>query len=339
MAKDILMYGIIDSWSVGQFINDIDEVLEENESAPITVRVNSPGGDPDYGFGAVAKFAEIKNEKIVRVDGKAYSTALYYCCYTDNVVALDVSEFLLHRAAYDEWVESNPAYFTDARKAGLENANKKLRAAFEAKVNVPLFEQLCKCTLDEVFSMEGRKDVSFNAKIAKRIGLIKEIIQITPTKKAEIETLMLNVSALHNGFKIAAKAETEDKPKTMTKAELQLNHAAVYAEIFEAGKTAGITEMKQIAEVWAHYAPIDAKACQDGIKSGVMPSPVQVIELGEKKFSKKSLKEIEHGNAPDTPTQEDKNLSAKEKELQDFVLGVTKNSTFLSEAAKKQPVK
>lgn len=341
MPKEVLIYGSIDSWSASNFIREINEGLEKDENAEIVVRLNTPGGDVDYAWGAVAKFAELKNKKTVKVDGKAHSMGLYYCCYTDEVYALDVSEFLLHRAAYPSWIENNPDYFTADRQASLARMNKKLRAAFEGKVDVKLFEQITGVTLDEVYSMDGQLDVRLTAQQAKRIGLIKSYSVITPSKKAEIESLMFEITAKHNGFEIAIAAKTDiSKPtkKTMTLAELKAEHPALYAEVVALAATAAATEAtakeRERIEAWAHFYSVDEKAVKDGIASGKAMTQLQIIELSEKKASKKVVKDIETDSTDTVATGEaDKAKTAAEKELAEFVSGVKENSQVLKEAA------
>lgn len=105
----------------------------------IVVRVNTPGGNPEYTFGMVAKFSEYTGKKKIQVDGKAYSGGLYFLCYGEENESLDVSEFLLHRAAYPFLLRKRPRIFYICSKRNLERINKSLRKAFEAKVDVALF--------------------------------------------------------------------------------------------------------------------------------------------------------------------------------------------------------
>src|SRR5277367_4860470 len=105
MPKDILIYGRIDAYTAAQFFKDINDATENDESVTLNFRINTGGGEPEYGWGIAAKVNEVENKK-VKVDGKAYSWGTMACCYAEDVEALDVSQFMVHRAAYPEWFES-----------------------------------------------------------------------------------------------------------------------------------------------------------------------------------------------------------------------------------------
>lgn len=300
--KEFLIYGSIDSWSAGRFIEGINEALEKEPNAEIVVRVNTPGGEVDYGWGAVAKFSELTNKKKVQVDGKAHSMGLYYCCYTEDVNALDVSDFLLHRAAYPSWIESDPNYFTPERKSSLERMNKKLRAAFEAKVDVPLFEKLTSAKLDDVYSMDSRVDVRFTAQVAKKIGLIKSFTTITPQKKAEIEALMFEITALNNGFEIAAKTEnkkTENK-KIMTIEQLTSEQPDLVKQI----AANAIKAERDRVKSYLVFRKVDPESVDKGIESGEPLSEAQRSEFMLKSVSGEALDKLKKNSAKPTATEE-----------------------------------
>jgi len=153
----------------------------------ITVRLNTGGGEPDYGFGMVAKFKEYTGKKTVKIDGKAYSMGAYIAMYADDVEALDVSNLMIHRAAYPTWFEESE-YFTDGLRQNLVDTNKSLEAALRGKIDVEEFEKLKDVKVKDIFSMDDRIDVFLTAKEAKKIGLVSKIIKITPSKAAEINS-------------------------------------------------------------------------------------------------------------------------------------------------------
>lgn len=188
----------------------------------------------------IAKFNELTGVKKVKNDGKSYSMGLFFNCYVENASALDVSNFLLHRAAYPQWIEQDPEYFNQAMRENLAAINKSLRAAFEAKVDVAKFEKLKGVTLDEVFSMESRIDVNLTAAEAKKIGLINEIITITPKIKAEIEANLNNytvgIAAKYTEAKINNPINNNNQKKSiMTIEQLKAEHPAVYAQALALG--------------------------------------------------------------------------------------------------------
>lgn len=300
MPKEILIYGSIDDVSASNFINNVNEELEENADSEIVVRVNSNGGSPEYGWGMVAKFAEIpNNKKKVKNDGKSYSTALYFNCYAEKTIAVDTAQFLLHRAAYPSWIENNPDIFSEGMRTNLDNINTKLRAAFEAKVDVSKFENLKSVkdkgiTLDKVFSMDARIDVSLTAKEAKQIGLISEIIQITPAIKAEIEAYEVAASAGIEPKQENKKPNTQtSKTNKMTLAELQAAHPELFAQVL----AMGIAKEKDRVEACLTFVESDAKGVVEVIASGKDLTQKQIIDFSLKAMNKTRLGEMKEEGA------------------------------------------
>jgi len=274
MPKSILIYGQFGQGLATEFINSIDELLEENPGAEIEVPINSNGGEVDYGWGMIHKFQQFPNKKSIINHGKAFSMALYFNCYTDDTSCLDVTEFLLHRAAYSEWVENDPELFNEDRRKSLTQMNNKLRAAFEAKVDVEKFLALKvmkdkNYTLDDIYSLDNRIDIRFTAKEAKAIGLVKSIVTITPKIQSQIEA-NFKVAAQYNEF---SKSDNQNKNKPliknkMTKAELKAAHPELYAEIFNEGVTAGVTTEKDRVEAIMEFAEVDPELVKTVIASG-----------------------------------------------------------------------
>ena len=333
MAKDVLIYGSIDDYYVEDYFEAINEAVELNEE--VQIRINTPGGDVETGWGMVAKFLELNIPKSVKVDGKAYSMGLMFLCYTDNVSALDVSQFLLHRAAYSEWIESEPRLFTDDRKKHLAEINKKLRTAFENKVDVAVFEQITGHTLDEVFSMDSRLDIFFNAKEAKKMGLINEIVTITPAKKAEINAKMFAIAAKHTGKNkpepIIAPNSTNsnlnNKPKDtiMTIEEFKAQHPALYAQAVQNG----VNQERDRVGAFLAFATFDAEKAIAGAKGTETLSATAMAEFTVIAAQKAALGTIAQEspqavatNVPPTPptaNNTDKTVSAQEVEFAKFV--------------------
>ena len=297
MPKDILLYNRVDAESSAEFINE----LSEAEGYDIVVRVNGPGGSPEYGWGMVAKFSEFQGKKKIKVDGMAFSMYCSLLCYCDDVEALDVSEFMVHRAAYPEWFESNPEYFTEPYKQNLIRINASLEKAFRAKVNVEAFENMKQCkdagiTVESLFSMDQRCDVFFSAKDAKKIGLINKINAITPSIAAEIER--------HQIIVVAKAAHFVSKPikndKVMTLAELKAAHPEVYAQAVNEGV---IEERDRVGSILA-FIDIDAKECETIVASGKKLTETQRSEFAKKQVSKMALGLLKTESADAIPTVE-----------------------------------
>jgi ATP-dependent protease ClpP protease subunit len=325
MKPEVLIYGNINEYSAAEFIREINAANSED----LTIRVNTNGGEVRYGWGMVTKIAELTGRKLLKNDGDASSMGAYAFCYADDSEAIDVATFTFHRAGYAAWIESNPDYFTDADKVDLARMNKSLRAAFEAKVDVDKFAEITKVTVDQLFSMDGRIDVTITAKDAKKIGLINRIVTITPQKKAEIEAKTIEITALRNGFKIAA--QTEDKTinkKTMTKEQLKNEHSAVYAEIVNEAKAEAIKAERDRVGAAMVFVDIDPTAVKEVIKSGEALSQTMMAELSLKKLSalaeKKVETETETEVKTETPETEQKKSEAVKTEDQKAMAEVIK---------------
>lgn len=323
MPKEFLIYGTIDAESSSEFIRGFAEL--ESEDEPLSVRVNTPGGSPEYGWGIITKFKEYTGPKIVKVDGKAFSMGMFLCCYADKdkVEAVDTAEFIMHRAAYPDWIERDTEYFNDAMRANLERVNKSLRTAFENRVDVVLFEQLTGKKLKDIFSMDGRLDVSFSAQIAKRIGLISKIISITPAKSAEINNFMLlSVSKTYDIAALTAPKveETQNNQNSnknkMTLEELKAQHPEAYAAAVAEGKKAEKDRVESIM-VFNH---LDSEACKKAIESGESLSAKQMAEFSLKAMSPEALAKLstEAPAGAATAAAESKEKTAEEKKLEDF---------------------
>jgi len=327
MAKELLIYGSVDAFSSSEFIKTFGEVEAADD---LVVRVNTNGGSPEYGWGMVAKFAEHKGSKTVKIDGKAYSMGMFIACYADDVEALDVSEFLLHRAAYPQWFENDPEYFTETLRSNLERINKSLRAAFESKVDVAAFESLKGVKLKDVFAMDSRLDVFFTAQEAKKIGLVKTINQITPKKRAEIDSRM-EAAARHMGISIAAVVPAHSNPQSipspntnkMTIEQLKAEHPALYA----AAVQDGVAQERDRVEACLVFLDIDPKGVKAAIENGKPLTAKQMAEFTLKAANPKALAALEKESAPATETAEApaKPQTEAEKTVEAFEATVRKN--------------
>lgn len=266
MSKEILLYGTIYNYTAQDFISK----MEEAKSDAVNIRVNSGGGEVLYGYGMIAKFKEHAKRKTVQVDGDASSMALMFVLYAANTKAISQARFVLHRASYGEWFEKS-TYFTQAHKDELLKINKDFEAALRAKIDVNALERMKNVTLANVFSLDTRIDVNLTAKEAKEIGLIEEIIDLTPDVKADIEAKMLAHAEVESGLKLAAKTPTEvpvNTNTTMTLEKIKAEHPAVYAQILAEGEKAGIKKEQDRVGAWMAWAEVDAKKVKEGIDKG-----------------------------------------------------------------------
>lgn len=300
MAKEVYLYGYMYS----QTAMDTMREIEAAKGGDLVLRINSDGGDVMGSYGSIAKFQEFEGKKSIKVDGKANSMALFFLTYANSEVeALDVSEFILHRAAYGQWFEKSE-YMTAEMWAYLDGVNSKLRTALEAKIDVEKFEKIKGVKLDEVFSNENRIDVVLSAKEAKQIGLIDKIVQITPQRKSEIEAMSMKVAASTMGLKIAPIEANQEKQTIETNnkmniEKLKTEHPDVYAQIV----ALGVEQEKDRVSAWMVFADVDADAVKAGIESGKFMSAKETAEFGRKTFAKTEVEKIEANSTKEVKTE------------------------------------
>ncbi len=307
--KEILLYGGISDYSAEDFINQM-EIAKECD---ITMRMNCNGGNVYSAMGMLAKWNEHTKGKTIQVDGQARSGGLYFCIAADNVECLDSSAFTFHRAAMPDWIESDKVLF-EQYKPMLTDVNATLRKLTESKINAAVFAAVTGKTFDEVFSLDSKIDINFDAEKAKALGIVKKINPLTPAKKIEIETLAHTYTiAAFAGNKINFESQPIKKV-FMNKIEFKAAHPDIYAEILKEGITA---EHERI-ELWNTFKDVDPKAVSEGIASGNTITAKVQNELIMKAIGKKGLEELKSENPKPVATGETVMPTAEEKKALEF---------------------
>ena len=340
MAKEILLYNSINSYSTEEFVNALN-ATEDGESA--VVRVNNYGGDTSYGFAMVAKFAEYPGDKIVKVDGIAASMAAFFTLYAREVEALSVSQFMFHRASYGEYYEKN--YMQPDEKKSLERTNKDLRSALEARVNPDEWLSETGVSLDQMFSLDDRIDVTLTADQAKKLGIVTKIKPITPEIRASVERD-------HKAFasasgRISVTGESKSKKQTiqsniMTIQELKKDHPELYAQAVQAG----VKQERDRVEAIAELAGSDETFVKEKIASGEALTKAEEIRFlkkhSEEAIKKAALKGLKADGTPeiDPENEEDEepqSLETKaEKEAKKINALVEKTKKNMRKSAWRQ---
>lgn len=333
--EDILFYGSFNEFSVASFI----QRLNAAKKAGVAIRVlaNSSGGDPDAGYGFIQQLREFPNNKSMLVHGAAYSMMAYAALYTEEVDAIEQSQFLFHRAA-SFFEDINSVEFNGLREL-LANRNQNLRTGIEQKLDVDAFERIGGVTLDEMFSMESRKDVIFTAAQAKEIGLVKNVLPLSSNKAEEINSALMAASS-GSGVKLF-KVEKKDPPKPdpspededkktknskmNTLEELKAKHPELYAQAIQAGAKIGADQERERVGQWAAYLGVNAKKVAEGIK-GDKPldsaTREEFILASAKKGFVNSMEAEEKGKGVDTDDPD--GADEKTKEVNAFEAKVRK---------------
>jgi ATP-dependent protease ClpP protease subunit len=317
--KTILLYGSIDSYKAREFHAAVSGITDESEE--VLLRINSPGGSPEYGWGMISMFKDLKNPKRILVDGQAHSMGAYFLAYANDVESLDVSEFLIHRAAYPEWIESNPENFDDAMKGNLIRVNQSLEKALRSKIDVAKFEAMKQVRIKDIFSLDSRIDVFLTAKEAKEIGLISKITKLTAEMAADI-TMFAKAAQSENKIYIPKAADQAPEkplnpnPKHMTQAELKAAHPELFADI----QKDAVAQERDRVGAWMAFNDVDPVAVAKGITDGASMSHTMMAELSRKSVAKAAVTTAA-ADSPEGITPEGAKTAeqiAKEKEAKDL---------------------
>jgi len=302
MAKEILIYNELYSYTVSKFIQE----MEDAQGQDIVVRANCPGGDVFSSYGVAAKWNEHTGNKTLKIDGRADSMMAFLLCNVNDAECLDVSRVMFHRAAYPSYIEDNKERFTEAIKKELTSVNTDLRKMMERKVNANMWQAITGVSLDAMFSLDTRIDVELDAQKCLALGLVKRVNSLTAERANEINAIAarFGIAAIH---KVEAKiTETIIKThKIMTVAEFQAANPTGYKEILNAGAA----QEKERIEAIMTFADADLKACTDMIASGATPGPKFFAEMSKKMMAKGTLGALKDENVENL----DPNAKASEK--------------------------
>lgn len=330
MEKEILIYGPIYAFVAAEIVTQMDEI---EASDTIVMRINTDGGNVLDGFSMAAKFNEFKGKKTIKVDGRAYSMGAFLCCFADEVVALDVSRFMIHRAAYPDWFEKSDL-FTDEIKAELAEVNASLMASLKNRIDVKKFEEITGTKIKDVFSMDSRVDVFLSAKQAKQIGLVSKIEKITPKKRAEFAAKFPQMAALYGSeaeVENAVEASAEEnenlneKPNKMTVEDFKKKHPEAAAAMTASAEKAGAEKENKRVAAWLKFNEVDPAAVKAGIESGEEITKDDITKFVEAKVKAEAAANLEDDTtADDTTVETDKvddnpeEKTAEQNALADF---------------------
>lgn len=319
MAKEIYLYSGIYGFVAEAF----NKSLEELQGEDVDFRVSSGGGDVLSGWPMIVKMGEHNGNIKIKVDGMAASMALFMLPYANEVEAIEVARFMIHRA--DGYAPS------DSDKQHLEAVNASLRKQFEKRIDSNIFKEVTGKTIKEIFTAEKRIDVWLTAKEAKKVGLVTKVTKLEPRLKAEAET-MINAIAATAGFvenkKPKAKKEEKksnnykQKTQIMNIAQLKAEHPAIYASVIAEGET---QERDRVGAFMA-FAEVDLKAVKEGIESGKPLTATLTAEFSVKMIQAGAVKNLEEGSEEELDTKgegkgnvkDEKTLKAEAKEKEEF---------------------
>lgn len=276
MAKEIFLYTTIYNWTAESIISQI----EDNMGSPIAIRCNCVGGDVKAGYGIAAKIME-HGDVTLKIDGSADSMMFIIAMFAKKVECLNVSTFVMHRAAFASWF--NPS--EDDIKS-LKQMNDQLKKIALKKFDQDNFKAITGYTIDEVFDSEPRIDVEIDAKKAKKLGLVQEIKTLSPSE----------IAAFNNLLQITAesidKNNNVNKNTVMNKDEIKLKFPDVYQAIVQEGIEKGINAERDRVEAYMVFNDVDPAAVKEGISKGTALGAKEMAEFSRKQISAVQLENI-----------------------------------------------
>ncbi|MDD3369405.1 MAG: Clp protease ClpP [Lachnospiraceae bacterium] len=141
----------------------VKDALEKANGEPVTIEINSGGGDVFAGNEIYYAIQAYRGQKTIDITGLAASAATIVSCAGDTVRAVPGMEYMIHNVstgAYGDYNEMNKT------SEVLQNANKAISNIYKLKTGMS-HEKLLKLMNEETW-MDAEK--------AKEYGFIDEII-------------------------------------------------------------------------------------------------------------------------------------------------------------------
>ena len=198
----ILLYDYIgedtDFWTGekrGISAQSFKEALDEVSPKPVTLRIDSSGGDVFDAFAMCSAIQRYHGKVTACIDGLAASAASYIAVVCDKVVMNDYAYLMIHCAS--SFAFGNAQELGDVA-ARLDNIDKNLAAIYEKRSNL---------TLEQVLDYM-RNETWFTAAEALDCGLATEVVETEERMAACIEP---KIAARYTHVPEAVALKVEDK--------------------------------------------------------------------------------------------------------------------------------
>lgn len=320
MPKELLIYSPLWDFTAETVVNQLNEFPESED---LTVRLNTPGGNPTAGWSIISKMSERSGKLMGIVDGMAMSMGAMMLLFFDNVVANDISRIMFHKAAFSPFMDPS-----ESDLKTLKTINAQFKEKLTKKVNGKKGAQKF---LDKVFESDVRNDVELTPIEAKELGIVDEVRKLEP----KAEYIGTQIVAIVESKKETPSGETDkSKVKKMDKETLKAENPSLYAAILAEGQETGIklgteAELDRVG-AWAVFNEINPKDVKAGIESGKPLTATKTAEFnlqiakGEKVIAAKK----DNPDAIDTEGKEltpDQIQAKKDKDALDKELGKIKS--------------
>lgn len=347
--EQLLFYGPVSDFTVASFMTSMRNIGDMGMG--VDIKMNTMGGNPVAGWGMVTAYRDFPNEKKTTVHGEASSWGAIFLLFVDNSSGIEQSSYTFHRAMHP--LEN----LDEGIKRQVDQINKEVRTAFEAKIDTEAFLEVFaeqhpeeEATIDRLFdSSKAQIDVFLNAQQAKAVRLIKKVVNLTVDQAADINENMIAASTgkelklIEVEGSVPRKEQSSKQKKTnkkMTLQELKAQHPGLVAEIEnDAAKTAKLEAIKAEKDrtlAWLVFGETDYKAVKEGIESGENISQAKQSEFflaaSKKNFMADAEKKDDNPDTDD-PANDGKGgagdaeaeaAKQKQKEIDDFAASVEK---------------
>lgn len=176
-SVELLLYDRIgkDEWSEGGIAAaDVIEALKEAKGKPVTLRIDSGGGDVFEAFAICSAIQRYEGKTTACVDGLAASAASYIAVVCDEVVMRDYAYLMIHCASSLVWGNARDMEDMAAR---LHNIDDNLASIYVKRSKLTK-EQVLDYMADETW---------FSAEQALEVGLATEVVQTQERVAAYID--------------------------------------------------------------------------------------------------------------------------------------------------------
>jgi hypothetical protein len=172
--------------------------------------------------------------------------------------------------------------------------------------------------MDQIFDPEKRIDVILTAKEMKAIGLVDEIIELTPIEMEAMGSMFDKIAA-------SSSQQQDDKTKKlMNIQELKAQHPALFDEIFEIGAKAGVSAERDRVSAALVFNHLDPEGVKGIIASGKPMTATQQAEFALKAMSPKAAEDLAASAAKPVATNatDDGNKDKPNPELDNFAKSI-----------------
>jgi len=312
--KPLLLFAPLYDWVAQELVDKMNEVPENED---IEIWANCPGGRVFAGWSIIGAMQKRTGKCNMTIMGHAASMMIFLALFADNVEALEVSKFMIHRA--DGYVE-NPE-----DQAFLDRINKDLRKQMEVRLNMELFEEVTGKNLDQIFDPKQRIDVWIDAKQAKKIGLINSIKKFTPQQTKAFNEKFVAFA----DFDFEQRSQEDNSQRSdnsndtiiinqnnnkMTKAELLAQHP----ELVEAIQKDAVSAERERVDAYLAFINVDKENVLKAVKEGKAFNNAVMAEMTVKMTANAQAGNRADDSAGKIPTGKPDDKTAEQKEIDDF---------------------